>query len=297
MAQQNPQHDPSANPDVEALGFRRRLLAALGPRQIVELFVLANLAFLALDILLAHGVNRFAHWAEWVPLGFSVAAVAALMVAITMGGLAPASGVARGLGVCVGWCSVLVGVSGLVLHLNSQFFGQWTLKSLVYTAPFVAPLAYAGLGLLLILNRMVPSDSKEWAWWVVLMTWGGFVGNFILSLADHAQNGFFVSTEWIAVGASAMAVGFLLMPLAFANDPKFLRICYVLMAVEIVVGLLGFYYHVRANLAAPSPRLLDNFLFGAPAFAPLLFANLALLGIIGLWAMERSAAARPAAES
>ena len=58
----------------------------------------------------------------------------------------------RGLGNLTGWISVLIGVVGLVLHLRSQFFQQWTLASLVYTAPFAAPLAYTGIGLLLLLT-------------------------------------------------------------------------------------------------------------------------------------------------
>ncbi len=97
------------------------------------------------------------------------------------------------LGNFTGWVSVFIGVVGLVLHLKSQFFQEWTLASLVYTAPFAAPLAYTGIGLLLILNRSVDADSREWAEWVVFLALGGFVGNFIFSVTDHAQNGFFRS--------------------------------------------------------------------------------------------------------
>ena len=34
----------------------------------------------------------------------------------------------------------------MLLHLHSRFFVELTLHSLVYTAPFVAPLAFTGLG-------------------------------------------------------------------------------------------------------------------------------------------------------
>ena len=54
------------------------------------------------------------------------------------------------------------------------------------------------------------------------------------------------------------------------------------------VGLLGFYFHVAANLRGPSPRLFDNFVYGAPALAPLLFPNLVLLACIGLWVLRRT---------
>ena len=59
------------------------------------------------------------------------------------------------------------------------------------------------------------------------------------------------------------------------------------MFVQGAVGLLGFYFHVAANLHGPSPRLWDNFVFGAPAMAPLLFPNLVLLACIGLWVLGK----------
>ncbi len=43
-------------------------------RLVVDLFVLANIAFLALDIYIAHNVNNFANPLEWVPFVFSVVA-------------------------------------------------------------------------------------------------------------------------------------------------------------------------------------------------------------------------------
>ena len=99
----------------------------------------------------------------------------------------------RDVGYLVGWLSVLVGFGGVLYHLESRFFLDRTLKSLTYAAPFAAPLAYTGLGFLLLMNRMVAARSAEWARWVILLALGGFFGNFVLSLTDHASNGFFAS--------------------------------------------------------------------------------------------------------
>ena len=52
------------------------------------------------------------------------------------------------------------------------------------------------------MNRMVDLRSAEWSHWVLLLTTGGFFGNFVLSLTDHATNGFFSSAEWIPVGST-----------------------------------------------------------------------------------------------
>jgi hypothetical protein len=253
----------------------------------LELFVLANLAFLAPDIYLAHSMNSFRHPAESIPWYFSLAAPGLLLVGLVcrerLGRPAPW----RWLGYLVGGAAVAVGVAGLLWHLESQFFQQGTLASLVYTAPVVAPLAYAGVGLLLILNRMVDPESAEWPMWVLLLALGGFVGNFLLSVTDHAQNGFFYWEEWIPVASSANAVGALLVPFVVRVGRPYLGLCVAVLLVQAAVGVLGFYYHTARNLAGPEPGLLDNFIWGTPALAPLLFPNLVLLAFIGLAVLRR----------
>ena len=55
------------------------------------------------------------------------------------------------------------------------------------------------------------------------------------------------------------------------------------MIVQILVGMLGFALHLQANLGGPSESSIDNLMFGPPVFAPLLFPNLAVLALLGLW--------------
>jgi len=270
----------------------------------VEWFLVANIAFLAVDIFLAHAVNAFEHWAEWIPVLFSVAATFLLLLAMLLGGSNPALAgrqgtgairwrqrLARGIGLVVGWGSILVGIAGLLWHLGGDFFQQQTIKNLIYTAPFAAPLAYTGLGLLLILDRMVDAQSLEWSRWVILLAAGGFGGNFVLSLADHAQNGFFYTSEWIGVVAAAAACGFLLALVAVPDNPSLVAMNLALMVIQVVVGLVGFYLHGRGNLSHQAGSLWDRFIYGAPIFAPLLFADLALLAVLGCWAQFRCLAA------
>jgi hypothetical protein len=44
--------------------------------------------------------------------------------------------------------------------------------------------------------------------------------------------------------------------------------------------------HAMGNLQGPSVHAFDNFIYGAPPMAPLLFPNLMVLGIIGLWQLR-----------
>ncbi len=253
----------------------------------LEAFVLANFVFLGPDIYLAHATNSFRHSTEYIPLAFSLAAPFVLLAGLIARQRYDSNAWWRRVGYAVGWLAVAIGVLGLLLHLESRFFQEATLESLVYTAPFVAPLAYAGLGLLLIMNRMVDSETEEWPRWVLLLALGGFVGNFILSLADHAQNGFYHATEWIPVAAGAFAVGFLLVPFLITVDRTFVYACVPVMLLEAAVGILGFYYHTAANLHGPGPGWFNQFVYGAPALAPLLFPNMVLLTGIGLVVLHK----------
>ncbi len=174
----------------------------------------------------------------------------------------------------------------MLYHLESAFFGAATLERLVYAAPFVAPLSYTGIGMLLLLNRM-EKQTVTWARWVLFLAAAGFVGNFGLSLLDHAQNGFFIATEWIPVVSSAVAVGFLVTAVVRQTDPTFRTWCVAVLGAQVVLGVVGAVLHLSADVAASTLR--DKLVFGPPAFAPLLFADLAILGVLGLWALHRDA--------
>lgn len=256
---------------------------AMDRPQILEIFILSNLAFLSLDVFIAHSINEFHHWAEWIPVYFSAAAALVLTAGFFYYRLDINKTGARRLGLIVGWGSILVGIAGLILHLDSQFFIKMSVQSLVYTAPFVAPLSFTGLGFLLLLNRHISSASIDWGKWIVFFALGGFVGNFLLSLADHAQNGFFYLEEWIPVVSSAFAVGFLFTVIIRSVNSSFLKYCFWVVGIQVMVGLLGFYYHLVADLQGPASNIMDNLKYGAPVFAPLLLPNLAILAAIGLW--------------
>lgn len=253
------------------------------PRRAVQVFVAANIGFLGLDIAIAHLANDFARRVEWAPIVFSAIATPLLLPGV----LGSTRALFRLVDRLVAVGAILVGVIGMVLHLESGFFEQQTLHHLVYSAPFVAPVSYVGVGLLLLLIHTEDAKTPAFGGWILLLALGGFVGNFFLSLLDHAQNGFFRATEWIPVAGAAYAVAFLGFAVARAPTfgPVLDRACVVVMVLEIAVGLAGFALHVEANLGPHAmTSLRDRFVFGAPAFAPLLFANLALLALIGFWA-------------
>ena len=259
----------------------------------IEMFCLGNLTFLSLDILIAHSVNDFRRPQEYIPLIFSLLTPFLLGAGIVAWLRYRNLFLWRSLGYVVGWTAVIVGISGVIFHLDSRFFYERTLKSLVYAAPFVAPLAYTGLGLLLILNRMVDarSDSnptsqtmEEWSRWVLLLALGGLFGNFVLSLADHSDNAFFNPLEWIAVVTSAFTFSAVLIVFLMRTGRGYLRFCAAVLGIDALVGVVGFTLHNIANLEGPS-TFLRNIRYNTPPVAPLLFPVLAVLALIGLWVL------------
>ncbi len=252
----------------------------------LEAFVTINIAFLTLDIYLAHSFNSFRKMEEYAPFYFSMIAPIFLTIGLVGKYRYHWLEVWTDIGYLVGYLSVGMGLVGVVLHLDSQFFSQRTIKSLVYGAPFAAPLSYTGLGFLLIMNRMVADKGKDWANWVIFFALGGFVGNFIFSLTDHAQNGFFHWSEWIPVASSAMAVGALISLFIAVYNRSYLYFCSFILLLQAIVGVLGFYLHAKSILNGPSIQLSENIINQAPLLAPLLFPNLVLLSAIGLWRLQ-----------
>jgi hypothetical protein len=63
-------------------------------------------------------------------------------------------------------------------------------------------------------------------------------------------------------------------------------LCAIILLLEAGVGLWGFLLHAEGNVRGPSVHAFDNFIYGAPPLAPLLFPNLMLLGIIALWQLR-----------
>jgi hypothetical protein len=296
MPRSDPEIGPAADPSSPARGpverdagsTSRWVLLTRRPF-LVEAFIALNLAFLAGDVYVAHSVNVCCGPQESIPVVFSVLGAAALLLNLTLTApLRPRksrfdTGAGRWVGLLVGGAAILVGTTGLILHLESNFFQARTLRSLVYSAPFVAPLAFTGLGLLLLANRLVPGRTVDWGRTVLLLAWGGFVGNFVLSLVDHAQNGFFYPIEWIPVGVAALTVGWLLLPMLRRTSRTYLKATLVILALAAATGIVGFGLHLRPAMIDETGTLADRIIYGAPVFAPLLFPNLALLAAIGVW--------------
>ena len=255
---------------------------------LLELFVAANLAVLAGDIVLAHSVNHFRIWAEYIPLYFSADAPLLLLVAILARWRWRSPDAWRDIGFLIGGLSVLVGLAGVVFHLQSSFFAERTLRSLTYAAPFAAPLAYAGLGFLLILNRMVagaergPAQSRMGAM-------GDSAGHRrilrkLYPLPDRPRDKWILPENRVDSGDfQRSGHGLSDSPGDSAGHAPLSGRVPGRAGFAGVVGVLGFGLHLWMNYNTPGGSLFEKSVYGAPPMAPLLFPNLVALALIGLW--------------
>ena len=220
---------------------------------------------------------------EYVPLVFSAAATAVLAVVVPLRRAWPT--VWRDVGHLVGWLAV----AGRARRRDSA-----SRQPVLRRAHDQQPDLRGAVRRAARLHRTRPAAASptgwssprrvEWAQWVLLLALGGFIGNFVFSLTDHAQNGFFNPLEWVPVVSSAFAIGFLLVPFVMRVDAAVSRGCArPCCACRRLSASPGSRFTSRRICDSPAPTLFERVLSGAPPMAPLLFPNLVVLGWIALW--------------
>lgn len=260
--------------------IQQALLQVLAGQRALLVFAAANLLFLLADVGLAHSAYFHSPF-EYVPLAVSAFGGT---LAFILAWLSVEKGTVRAGLILVAAASIATGVWGLFLHLGSEILVRPTLHRLVYSAPTVAPLAYAGLGLLILAAVFVPSPIARGRC-VEGLAGLGLLGNFLLCLLDHAQNGFWAPAEWLSVAAGAVG-GVALIGRALTREDRSSERYFVwgVLAAMVAISVLGTTLHLAADLRPRNVSVLDRFRYGAPIFAPMLFADLAALGALGVLA-------------
>ncbi|MFK7989442.1 MAG: hypothetical protein AB8I08_25725 [Sandaracinaceae bacterium] len=258
---------------------------------LLRVFVVTNLAGVGADVYLAHQYNAFGHVTEWIPVAFS--AIATLLVLPWMVRASTEPSWASRLAFTVFVGSIAVGALGTYYHLASGHGLGNSLMRWVYSAPFAAPAAYSGIGLLGLVSMQPRWGGLRREQWVLLCGGLAFLANGVLCVVDHAQNGYAHPAEWLSVVTNLIA-GFGL-PLAAVRTELGAterKAVFGLALCMVAVGLLGFALHMGANLeVARTQSVRQGFVFGAPSAAPLLLADAACVVLLGLLVGARDQAA------
>ncbi len=271
--------------------------------QAMLLMAAINEIFLGVDIYLAHSISGTIVPNEWIPIIFGPVAGILLLVA----GLVALRNrpLAVALAMIVFIASIAVGFLGAYFHIVRAILpyappGQRVnIDLLVWAPPILGPLTFSLVGVLGISAAWVedPPDSG------ILQLWGnrrlhlpysktrayfflvgmGALATVISSVLDHTRTGFENPWLWLptAVGIFATVVAVSLGALKRPHRGDIL-VYTGAMLLMVVVALIGTWLHISFNLTSEGVIVGERFLRGAPFMAPLLFADIAGLGLVAL---------------
>jgi len=272
--------------------------------QAILLIAAINELFMGLDTYLAHGLNGTIRWNEWIPIVFGSAAGIVLLFA---GLLATKKrDLASILATLVFFSSIIVGFLGSYFHLargGIQTYGalaeRLNISFLIWAPPGMAPLAFVLVGVLGISAAWIeePTNSgelklpgnhklkmpynKTQAYFFLVCF--GILVTLVSATLDHGRTGFENPWLWLPliVPIFGAVVSFLI---GLKNIPSHTDLVTFVSAMILmgIVGLIGFILHVQFDLTAGNQIIIERFLRGAPFLAPLLYANMAAMGLIVL---------------
>jgi hypothetical protein len=291
-------HLATAVPPVRRI---RRL--PLSRDQLMLLLAATNEIFLGIDIYLAHNISGTIVPNEWIPIIFGPIAGGLLLLA---GLIAlrrrPLATIIATL-VLAG--SIIVGLMGAYFHLVRAILPaapvgeRVTVNLLVWAPPILGPLMFALVGILGISAAWVedPPDSgrlvllgghrlqlpysKTRAYFFMVSM--GALATVISSVLDHARTNFENPWLWLPTLAGVFATAAAAVLGAVEKPSRGDLYTYMgAMLLLMLVGLVGLILHVEANLLASGTFVGERFIRGAPFLAPLLFANIGMLGLLVL---------------
>lgn len=271
--------------------------------QAMLLMAATNEIFLGIDIYLAHMISGTIVPNEWIPIVFGPLAGITLLMAglLALRNRPLATTLASGIFVA----SIAVGLLGAYFHLvrlalpAGPVGEQVTISLLVWGPPVLGPLMFSLVGLLGISAAWVeePPDSgslvllrdrklhlpysKTRAYFFMVSI--GALATVISSVLDHARANFTNPWLWLPTAAGVLAAA-IAAYLGATDRPARPELWIYLGAMILMnlVGVIGFALHVDENLTAANMFVGERFIRGAPVLAPLLFANIGMLGIITL---------------
>lgn len=281
----------------------RRLRLPINRDQVILLLAAFNELMLGIETTMAHLLSGTIRSGEWVPIIFGPVAGVLLGIAglIALRKRQMANSIAS----LVFLASMVVGVLGSYFHLHRAILSdapagqQLNELVLLYAPPLLSPLTFILIGILgisaaweelpldsglvrLIGRRQIQMPlSKTRAYF--LMTALFILVTVVSSVIDHARSGFANPWLWLPTIIGIFTTLVTLSAGAFKRLQRSDLITYAAaMILMALVGLLGAWFHVDFNRTGQGAFIVERFLRGAPAMAPLLFADMGLLGLVVL---------------
>lgn len=281
----------------------RRFRIPLSRDQFMLLVLAFNELLLGVETYIAHLVSGTIVPFEWIPIIFGPVGAVLLIIS---GGIAQRNRpLATVIATIVFLLSILVGLLGAYFHLirATRLYAspgeRFSVPLLVWAPPVLGPLTFSLVGLLgisaawvenppdsgtllLLRGRKVTlpySKSRAYFFMVAL----GSLATVISSVLDHARTDFSNPWLWVPTGIGVFATTVAVVLGVLDNPTREDVLTYfIAMILMILVGVVGAILHVGEDLTTKGTLLVERLLRGAPPLAPLLFADMGLLGLIAM---------------
>ncbi len=271
--------------------------------QLFLLMAAVNQIFIGVDIYLAHNITGGIKPNEWIPIIFGLVAGFLLLVAglIALRNRPVATVIAN----LVFLSSIVIGVLGAYFHLDRTLISQQgfidaqVVNILIWSPPIIGPLFFILISVLGISSAWVesPTDSgrlkllgdrtvqmpysKTRAYFLIVSIF--ILATLISSVLDHARVRFENPWVWLPIVAGLFgATTSLFLGIIEKPSSGDIMTHTVAMVLLILVGLIGFVLHAGTNLTPSGTIVVERFLRGSPLLAPLLYANVGLMGLLVL---------------
>ena len=283
--------------------FIRRFRLPLLRDQVMLLMVAVNGILLGVEHYMAHLISGTIRPTEWLPIIFGLATGALVFLF----GMTPLRKRRFAPFLITGLLLVSIGVGllGTYFHLvramlpTAPVGERLSVEMLIWSPPILGPLTASLVGLLGLMAvwQETQPDNGVWAlpggrslhlpigktqlYFLVIGL--AALATLVSSVLDHARGGFVNPWVWVptAVGTFGAVVG---MMLGATEKPTRadLAVYVAAMLLMVAVGVVGVVLHLDFDLTARGEIVIERFLRRAPIIAPLLFADIATLGLIVL---------------
>lgn len=262
---------------------RKPIQVPVDKTRLILLYLSINYLIVFLDVLIAHALNRFFPYYEWIPIIFSpIAALSAILLFIK-----PKPGITKTINLMTNITGVLIGILGFGFHLQAASAGNIvSFSGLTSGNPVFAPLAFValgGIGLLTTLDdhpNLRTYDLTQKTRWLLLTTSFWFLATALVAYFDHARTGFTNYFTWIPVYMGIFAAIVLLLQAYSPPEHGLSILLGTTMILSVIVGLLGFAFHLSTDLAGRGSIQWSRIFYQAPGLVPLLFCDLGIWGVL-----------------
>jgi hypothetical protein len=246
-------------------------------------FLSVNYIIVLVDVLIAHAENRFIPSYEWIPIIYCP--VAALCSVILL--LRPKPGFTKIISILIHSLGVIIGILGFGFHLQGVSAGDVVSYSgLTSGNPVFAPLAFVASGSIGIVTSLDDQPARrrynltQKTRWLLLVTSFWFLATALVAYFDHARTGFENLYTWFPFYIGVFSALVLFFQSYSYPERKLSCLLCITMILSFIIGLMGFAFHLSADLAGRGIFQWSRVFYQAPGLAPLLFCDLGLWGIL-----------------